>query len=96
MIHGLGKRLEQQRLLNKLSQKEVAIATGISPSAISNYENGERTPSLQALIALARIYRCSTDYLLGFEMSERKLIDVSALSPEQVDLLQKFLASLHK
>lgn len=94
IINGLGKRLEQQRLLLNMTRKEVSNATGISVSAISNYENEERTPSLHALVALARIYRCSTDYLLGFDMSERNLIDVSMLSPEQTDILQKFLSSI--
>lgn len=93
IINGLGKRLEQQRLLMKLTRKEVSTATGLSVSAISNYENEERTPSLQALIRLARVYRCSTDYLLGFDISERKLVDVSMLDSEQIHLLQKFLSS---
>lgn len=42
MIYGLGERLQEQRLLNKLSQKEVAAAIGVSASIISNYESAER------------------------------------------------------
>ena len=65
MVNGLSKRLQEQRQLQKLSQKEVAQALGVSPSVVSNYESGERTPSVEVLMALAGLYRCSTDYLLG-------------------------------
>ena len=63
MINGLGERLQEQRTTHKLSQREVALALNVSPTVISNYEKGERTPSLEMLIALARFYHCSTDYL---------------------------------
>ena len=39
MIYGLGKRLQEQRMLKNLSQKEVAASVGVSASIISNYES---------------------------------------------------------
>ncbi|MBQ6815427.1 MAG: helix-turn-helix transcriptional regulator [Lachnospiraceae bacterium] len=95
MVNGLGYRLQEQRQLSKLSQKEVASAIGISPSVISNYESGERTPSVEILMALASLYRCSTDYLLGLDKSNcASYIDTSNLSASQHKLLQNFLESL--
>ncbi len=94
MIQGLGERLQKQRTTMKLSQKEVAIAVGISPSVMSNYENGERVPSLENLMSLAGLYRCSTDYLLGLEKKEDIRLDTSMLSQEQKRLLQLFLHEL--
>lgn len=95
MVYGLGQRLQQQRLLKNLSQKEVAKSIGISASIVSNYESGERTPSVEVLIALARLYHCSTDYLLGFDrLNKDMLLDVSMLSDEQRTLLQHFLSSI--
>ena len=67
MVNGLGKRLEQARANLHLSQKEAAAAIGASASVISNYESGERTPSVENLMALASLYRCSSDYLLGLD-----------------------------
>jgi len=96
MIQGLGERLQKQRMNLKLSQKEAAIAIGVSPSIISNYEKGERVPSLENLMALAGLYRCSTDYLLGLEKSEDMSVDVSMLDDEQRRLLQYFLYGLKK
>ena len=95
MIYGLGERLQEQRLLRNFSQKEVSKSIGVSASIISNYESGERTPSVEILVALARLYHCSTDYLLGFEkIEEDKYLNVSMLNSEQQKLLQHFLLSL--
>ena len=93
MIHGLGERLQKQRQLLKLSQKEVAIAIGTSPSIISNYESSERVPSVENLMSLANLYKCSVDYLLGIEKNNNA-IDTSNLNAEQISLLQRFILSL--
>lgn len=95
MINGLGERLQEQRQLKNLSQKEVAKTINVSASIVSNYEKGERTPSLEILMALARLYQCSTDYLLGFEkMEKNRVLNISMLNDEQQKLLQHFLYSL--
>lgn len=95
MVYGLGKRLQEQRQLMKLSQKEVANSLGVSASIISNYESSERTPSVETLMALTRLYHCSADYLLGFDKEDNsKTIDVSMLTDEQRKLLLQFLLSL--
>ena len=72
----------------------MADAVSMSASIISNYENGERLPSLDNLITLARFYKCTTDYLLGIEKSNNEVIDVSMLSAEQVQILKSFLATM--
>ena len=95
MIRGFGERLQTLRKSKNLSQKQVANAIGISASVISNYESIERTPSLENLISLAGFYRCSTDYLLGIEKSDSsKVVDVSMLTDEQIQLLSAFINSL--
>ena len=94
MVQGLGERLTEQRLLRKLSQKDVAASVGVSVSVISNYERGERTPSVETLMSLAGLYRCSVDYLLGLEKAAGVSINVSMLSDKQLVLLQEFLIGL--
>ena len=97
MINGLGQRLQEQRILRNLSKKQVASSIGVSASVISNYESGERTPSVEILISLAHLYHCSADYLLGIYKSNTvKLLDVSILNDKQYQLLQSFLLSLQK
>ena len=95
MIQGLGDKLHKLRLEFNMSQKEVAGIINTSPSIISNYESGERTPSVENLMALDNLYHCSTDYLLGFQTNENdNTLDVSMLSGEQKALLQKLLATM--
>lgn len=97
MINGLGQRLQEQRILKNLSQKQVATSIGVSASVISNYESGERTPSVEILLSLACLYHCSTDYLLGIDKPNAvKLLDASMLNDKQYQLLQSFLLSLQE
>ena len=97
MINGLGDKLQKLRTQFNMSQKEVAVAINTSPSIISNYESGERTPSVENLMALANLYHCSTDYLLGFQTTDNdNTLNVAMLSTEQKALLQQFLASINQ
>ena len=97
MIKDLGQRLQERRLFFNLSQKQVASILKTSVSIISNYERNERSPSIENLIALAHLYHCSTDYLLGLDKSDKdKLLDVSMLNDKQYQLLQAFLLSLEE
>ncbi len=97
MIKGLNEKLQALRKQYRLSQKDVARAINVSPSIISGYETGERNPSLENLLALSYLYRCSTDYLLGKEKEVFiETVDTSALSPLQVQRLSAFIDSLSK
>jgi transcriptional regulator with XRE-family HTH domain len=88
MINGLSRRLRELRLQHNYSQKTVADKLNISPSIVSGYENNERTPSVDNLLALARLYHCSTDYLLGNGTENPTItIDVTGLSSEQIQAL---------
>ena len=49
------------KLRGAKSQEEVARATGISPSALSMYENGERVPRDEVKIRLAEYYGTSVE-----------------------------------
>ena len=64
MINGLPEKLKKLRQKQGYSQQKVAKRLEVSPSIISGYETGERTPSVEMLLALSYLYRCSTDYLL--------------------------------
>ena len=65
MIKDLSTKLKELRMSQNLSRADVAKKLEISPSIISGYETGERTPSTENLLALSYLYKCSTDYLLG-------------------------------
>ena len=93
MIRGLPERLKEMRAKLRLSQREVANILEISPSVISAYEAGERTPSVEILLRLSDLYQCSTDYLLGrIDEKPATMIDVSTLTDSQT---QAVMAVVH-
>ncbi|MCH5160171.1 MAG: helix-turn-helix transcriptional regulator [Clostridiales bacterium] len=59
------QRLKELRTENNLTQKQVAVRLGIRQQSYTRYENGSGEPSLDTLIAIARFYNVSVDYLLG-------------------------------
>lgn len=58
------ENLRKLRLQNGLTQLSVHIKTGIDQSLLSKYERGERLPSVENLMILARLYHTSLDYLM--------------------------------
>ena len=58
-------RLKELREEKDLSQKVVAEYLCVKQNTYSQYENGQRQLPIDALIALARYYHTSTDYILG-------------------------------
>ena len=58
-------RIKDLREDKDLRQIDVANATGIDQKTLSNYETGKTNPDSFAIIALARFFEVSTDYLLG-------------------------------
>lgn len=60
-----GARVLEQRTKLGLKQAELGEKVGLSHKAISTIESGKRGTSFDKLIALAYVFRVSTDYLLG-------------------------------
>ena len=96
MIKDLPKKLKEQRQIYGLSQRQVAEQLKISPSIISAYETGERTPSAENLLSLSYLYKCSTDYLLGKESATSTYLDVSGLPQHQVQALTELVAAMRE
>ena len=97
MIKNLAGRLKELRIQNKLTQKQVSELLGISPSIISGYETGERTPSAEILLSLSYLYKCSTDYLLG-KSNDRPaiLLDTNGLTPSQIKAISSLIESIRQ
>ena len=94
MIKYLPDKLKELRQRLELSQREVADRLGVSPSIISGYETGERTPSIDSLLSISYLYNCSVDYLLGKTNEKPKLyIDTSKLNENQVKAIISLIES---
>ena len=89
MIKGLPEKLRELRIQYNYSQKQVADKLGVSPSIVSGYETGERTPSTEVLLSFSYLYNCTTDYLLGKQSpTPNKFLNTEGLSNQQINALR--------
>lgn len=72
--------------LRKGTQSEVANVIGTNKANISRWESGEVEPDLEALIKLSNYFNVSTDYLLGVEHKQEKV--VPEFNPEQLQVVE--------
>jgi transcriptional regulator with XRE-family HTH domain len=78
----IGKRIAEIREQSKLTQSALARAVGISQSAISAIEAGDRNPSYDMLRQVADALGVTPAYLVGAE--------VEGLRPEEVAHFRQF------
>lgn len=64
-MDAIGPRLRTLRKRRELTQGELSKATGISVSMLSRLESGQRRPTIELLLPLARELRVSMDDLIG-------------------------------
>ncbi len=63
-MNELGIRIKQQRLENRLKQKELAELVGISNTYLSDIETGRTNPSIETLKKIAQILNIRVSNLL--------------------------------
>lgn len=90
-----GNRLKTLRLQNNYTQEQVATRLNLTKSVISAYETGLRMPSYDTLISISRLFKVTTDYLLGLERKQE--IDLSGLTEEEIAALLNLIKAMkHK
>lgn len=67
MKEEVGARLKECRLMNKMTQKEVAQRLGVAQPVYQRFEKGIYECSYEQLFRLCEIFDVSADYLLGRE-----------------------------
>ena len=80
-------RLKELRAEKDMKQSDVAKLLNLSPSAISNYEQGIREMDADAVCKLCDIFNCTADYVLG--RSDMRTIDLSTEEQELVSAWRK-------
>ena len=76
----IGKRIAHLRKEKGLTQEELAGHMGISPQAVSKWENDQTCPDISALPKLARLFGVTVDELLE---GKRETPAVRMLPPEE-------------
>lgn len=85
-------RLKELRAEKKLKQSDLAKLLNLSPSAISNYEQGIREMDAEAIYKLCDIFDCTADYILGISdlrkpeisVEEQELIAAWRKAPQEI------------
>ncbi|MFI1336182.1 helix-turn-helix domain-containing protein [Streptomyces sp. NPDC020845] len=65
VLDSVGPRLRALRRDRGITLADLAATTGVSESTLSRLESGQRRPSLELLLPLARIYDVPLDDLVG-------------------------------
>ena len=83
----LGKKIQQLRKENGMSQEELASKLTISRQAISKWELGESMPDTENVVQLSKLFGVSTDYLLYDEFESEKDAAEAETSAEKAEIM---------
>ncbi len=72
-MESLGNNIKRIRKQIGLTQEELALQIGVTPQAVSRWENGTGMPDISLVVPLAKALNVSTDSLFGLE--ENKVDD---------------------
>lgn len=70
-MKSLGEHIREIRTSSGLLLREVAASLKIDPSLLSRIERGEKRPTREQVLALAKILRTDRDELLAIYLSDR-------------------------
>lgn len=75
----LGTRITEYRKRNNMTQEQLAEAMGVSPQAVSKWENDISCPDISILLKLSELFQISVDELL----KGREYTEVRVMAPEE-------------
>lgn len=78
-MDSVGGNIRKYRQIKKLRQEDLAELTNLSPNYIGMIERGEKTPSLETLIAIVNALGVSADMVLADALSRGYQIKASLL-----------------
>lgn len=82
-------RIKQLRVDHGYSQAELARRLDVSRSAVNAWEMGLSMPTIQYVVAMAKCFHVSTDYLIGI-VSEETLV-LEGYTREERELVYSML-----
>jgi transcriptional regulator with XRE-family HTH domain len=90
----LSEQIRQLRAEHRWSQADLARRLGTNDAAaISRYENGKMTPTVEAVVRLAEIFDVSTDYLLIDGAPRRPFGDTGDELTERIGMASRLPAT---
>ena len=84
----LGEKIKNILEEKGMSQRQLAIKMGISPSSLNQYVRGRKNVGLKVILNLCKTLDVSSDYLLGIETGTKK----NKKQLKNIDALWDFLS----
>ena len=66
-MESLGNNIKRIRKQLGLTQEELALHVGVTPQAVSRWENGTGMPDISLVVPIAKTLQVSTDSLFGVD-----------------------------
>ena len=79
----IGDNIRKYRKANNLSQDELAEKLDVTRQSVSLWENGQTQPSLDNIVALAKIFGIATDDLLVVDSHNIPMANIERMKPEE-------------
>ncbi len=92
----LGERIRKQRILNQLTQEQLAESAGISTSFVGHIERGEKKASIETIVALCNALEVSPAVLLQDSLSDAVMQSHLAASEENRMLFSELMQVLRE
>ena len=93
-LETIGRRLKRLRKSEGLSQDAVSDLIYVSREIIRDWENDVCRPTCDSLIALAKCYRVSVDYILG--VSDAQSIRLDRLTNDEAKAITLLVQAMEK
>ena len=90
----IADRIRIIREARGMTQAELARKLDITRSSVNAWEMGISVPSTQYIVALAKLFKVSTDYLLDLKSTTQA--DVTGVSPEDLEMVYKLIEHFRK
>lgn len=71
------RRFKEARMMNNLKAVEAAEKLGVATPTLSAWESEKKSPPIDTIVSMAKLYNVSVDYLVGNDIQPA----VSALTP---------------
>lgn len=80
----MARKFKEARQMHKLTIAEAAERLGVSQAALSTWESGRKSPTIENLIGMAELYGVTTDYMLGRSKEPQGISENRALAAEEL------------
>lgn len=71
----MAERIRERMKETGIGPGELSDKLHVTPGMVNHYMTGKRIPSLATLLVLAKVLKCSSDYLLGLRDKNKPSTD---------------------